>query len=98
MALTRKICHRLEFKIILRDLTGIEEKKCFRKEHKDTKKGTLEDKVDGNLDQWEQCDNYKNGRSYTRLPIFLPFQLNSFFRLNIDSNHNSCDVSQEEEN
>ena len=31
----------------------------FRKGHGDTKKGILEDKVDGNLEQWVQCDNYK---------------------------------------
>ena len=34
-------------------------KNRFRKGHKDTKKGTSEDKVDGNLDQWLQCDNCK---------------------------------------
>ena len=48
----------------------------FRKGHKDTKKGTSEDKVGGNLDQWVQCDNCKKGGSYTRLPIFLPFRQN----------------------
>ena len=65
MALMRKICHRLEF-VSFSNTKGSDwyrrKKNCFRKGHKNTKKGTSENKVDGNLDQWVQCDNCKKWR------------------------------------
>ena len=50
MALMRKICHRLEF-VSFSNTKGSDwyrkKKNHVRKGHKDTKKGTSEDKVDG---------------------------------------------------
>ena len=62
MVSMRKGYHRLEF-VSFSNTKGSDwyrrKTNRFRKGHKDTKKGTLKDKVDGNLDQWVQCDNCK---------------------------------------
>ena len=54
MVSMRKICHCLEF-VSFSNTKGYDwyrqKTKSSRKEHKDTKKGTSEDKVDDNLDQ-----------------------------------------------
>ena len=67
----------------------------FRKGHKDTKKGTSEDKVGGNLDQWVQCDNCKKWRKLNSSTDILSLPIKWYCRLNTDSNHHSCDVPQE---
>ena len=56
-----------------------------------------EDKVGGNFDLSVECDNCQKWRKvHSSTDIsFLPKKW--FCRLNIDSNHNSCDVPEEEE-
>ena len=62
LASMQKICYRLEF-FSFSNTKGSNWYKRktnrFRKGHKDTKKGTSEYKVDGNLDQWVRFDNCK---------------------------------------
>ena len=96
----RKRCHRLEF-VSISNTKGSEWYKRktnhFRKGHKDTKQDTSEDKVDGNLDQWVQCDNCKKWRKLHSSTDISSLPTKWFCRLNIKLNHNSRDVPQEEE-
>ena len=74
-----------------------EKKNRIRRGYGDTKKGMSEDKVDGNLDQWVQCDNCQKWRKVHSSTDISSLPKKWFCRLNIDSNHNSCDVPEEEE-
>ena len=79
VASMRKRCRPLEF-VSFSNSKGSDwyrrKTNRYRKGYRDTKKGMSEEKVGGNLDQWVQCDNCKNGECCTRQLIFLSFQKN----------------------
>ena len=80
------------------NLTGIEGKQIVSgKDTKSQRKVRQKIKLMGIYISGYNVITVKNGGSYTRLPIFLPLKNKWFRRLNINSNHNSCDVPQKEE-